>query len=246
MNESMGRVAIVTGASRGIGAAIAERLAADGFAVLVNYAGNAAAAEAMVRGIEERGGHALAVQGDVAEPAAARRLFDEAERAFGGVDVLVNNAGIMTLATIAEAEDAAFDRQIAVNLKGSFNTMREAASRLRAGGRIINFSSSVVGLLQPTYGVYAAIKAAVEAMTAVLAKELRGRSITVNAVAPGPTATDLFLNGKPPELVDRLAKMAPLERLGEPADIAAVVSFLAGPDGAWVNGQVLRANGGII
>ena len=246
MGESMGRVAIVTGASRGIGAAIAERLAGDGFAVLVNYAGNAAAAEAMVRGIEERGGHALAVQGDVAEPAAVRHLFDEAERAFGGVDVLVNNAGIMTLATIAEAEDAAFDRQIAVNLKGSFNTMREAASRLRAGGRIINFSSSVVGLLQPTYGVYAATKAAVEAMTAVLAKELRGRSITVNAVAPGPTATDLFLKGKPPELVDRLAKMAPLERLGEPADIAAVVSFLAGPDGAWVNGQVLRANGGII
>ncbi len=160
--------------------------------------------------------------------------------------MLVNNAGIMTLATIAEAEDTAFDRQIAVNLKGSFNTMREAAARLRAGGRIINFSSSVVGLLQPTYGVYAATKAAVEAMTAVLAKELRGRSITVNAVAPGPTATDLFLKGKPPELVDRLAKMAPLERLGEPADIAAVVSFLAGPDGAWVNGQVLRANGGII
>ena len=246
MNESMGRVAIVTGASRGIGAAIAERLAGDGFAVLVNYAGNTAAAEAMVRGIEERGGHALAVQGDVAEPAAARLLFDEAERAFGGVDVLVNNAGIMTLSTIAEADDTAFDRQIAVNLKGSFNTMREAASRLRAGGRIINFSSSVVGLLQPTYGVYAATKAAVEAMTAVLAKELRGRSITVNAVAPGPTATDLFLKGKPPELVDRLAKMAPLERLGEPADIAAVVSFLAGPDGAWVNGQVLRANGGII
>jgi 3-oxoacyl-[acyl-carrier protein] reductase len=246
MGETMGRVAIVTGASRGIGAAIAERLAGDGFAVLVNYAGNAVAAEAMVRGIEERGGHALAVQGDGGEPAAARHLFDEAERAFGGVDVLVNNAGIMTLSTIAEAEDAAFDRQIAVNLKGSFNTMREAAARLRAGGRIINFSSSVVGLLQPTYGVYAATKAAVEAMTAVLAKELRGRSITVNAVAPGPTATDLFLQGKPPELVDRLAKMAPLERLGEPADIAAVVSFLAGPDGAWVNGQVLRANGGII
>jgi 3-oxoacyl-[acyl-carrier protein] reductase len=246
MSDTMGRVAIVTGASRGIGAAIAERLAGDGFSVLVNYAGNAAAADAMVRGIEERGGHALAVQGDVAEPAAARHLFDKAERAFGGVDVLVNNAGIMTLSTIAEAEDAAFDRQIAVNLKGSFNTMREAAARLRTGGRIINFSSSVVGLLQPTYGVYAATKAAVEAMTAVLAKELRGRSITVNAVAPGPTATDLFMKGKPPELVDRLAKMAPLERLGEPADIAAVVSFLAGPDGAWVNGQVLRANGGII
>jgi 3-oxoacyl-[acyl-carrier protein] reductase len=133
-----------------------------------------------------------------------------------------------------------------VNLKGSFNTLREAARRLRDGGRIVNFSSSVVGLLQPTYGVYAATKAAVEAMTSILAKELRGRNITVNAVAPGPTATDLLLKGKPQDVIDRLAKLAPLERLGQPVDIAATVAFLAGPDGAWINGQTLRANGGII
>jgi 3-oxoacyl-[acyl-carrier protein] reductase len=152
----------------------------------------------------------------------------------------------MTLAPIGESDDALFDRTIAVNLKGTFNTLREAARRLRDGGRIINFSSSVVGLLQPGYAVYAATKAGVEAMTSVLAKELRGRDITVNAVAPGPTATDLFLQGKPPEVVDRLAKLAPLERLGQPEDIARVVSFLAGRDAGWVNGQVLRANGGII
>jgi 3-oxoacyl-[acyl-carrier protein] reductase len=246
MNEQTNKVAIVTGASRGIGAAVAQRLARDGFTVVVNYSGAAAAAESLVRTIEQAGGKALAAQADVADPAAVRRLFDAVQTAFGGVDVLVNNAGIMTLATVADTDDASFDRLIAVNLKGSFNTLREAAARLRSGGRIINFSSSVVGLLQPTYAVYAATKAAVEAMTGVLAKELRGRDITVNAIAPGPTATDLFLKGKSPELVERLAKLAPLERLGQPDDIANAVSFLAGPDGGWINGQVLRANGGII
>ena len=160
--------------------------------------------------------------------------------------MLVNNAGIMQLARIAESDDALFDRQIAINLKGTFNTLREAAKRLREGGRIINFSSSVGRALHPTYGVYAATKGGVEAMTHVLAKELRGRNITVNAVAPGPTATELFLDGKPQEVIDRLAKPAPLERLGQPEDIAAAVAFLAGPDGGWINGQVLRANGGII
>lgn len=173
-------------------------------------------------------------------------MFNAAHAAFGGIDVLVNNAGIMRLATLAEANDELIDSQIAINLKGSLNTMREAAGRLRDGGRIINLSSSVVGLYQPTYGVYAATKAAVEAMTRILSKELRGRNITVNAVAPGPTATSLFLDGKSPELIDRLAKMNPLERLGAPEDIANAVAFLAGPDGAWINGQVLRANGGII
>ena len=246
MTAQTGKVAVVTGASRGIGAAIAERLGRDGFTVIVNYAGSAAAAEELVRKIEEQGGRALAAQADVSDANAVRRMFDAAEAAFGGIDVLVNNAGIMTLGTIADVDDAAFDRQVLVNLKGSFNTLREAARRLRAGGRIINFSSSVVGLLQPGYGVYAATKAGVEAITGVLAKELRGRTITVNAVAPGPTATDLFLNGKSPELIDRLAKLAPLERLGQPDDIAAAVAFLAGPDGAWINGQTLRANGGII
>jgi 3-oxoacyl-[acyl-carrier protein] reductase len=241
-----GRVAIVTGASRGIGAAIAERLARDGFAVIVNYAESAGPAEALVAKIRESGGRAEAVKADVGDPTAAHSLFDAAEAAFGGVDVLVNNAGIMTLAPIAEATDADFDRMIAVNLQGTFNTLREAARRLRSGGRIVNFSTSVVGLLLPTYGIYAATKAAVEVLTSILSKELRGRSIAVNTVAPGPTATDLFLKGKPPELVERMAKMAPLERLGSPQDIAASVSFLAGPDGAWVNGQTLRVNGGIV
>jgi 3-oxoacyl-[acyl-carrier protein] reductase len=236
----------VTGSSRGIGAAVAERLAADGFAVVVNFAGQAEEAEARVARIREAGGRATAIQADVSDPAAVRRMFDDTESTFGGVDVLVNNAGIMPLAAIATTDDAVFDRVVAINLKGVFNGMREAAKRMRTGGRIISFSSSVVGLYQPTYGVYAATKGAVEAMTHVLANEMRGKSITVNAVAPGPTATDLFLNGKPPEIVERLAKLAPLERLGQPADIAAVVSFLAGPDGAWINGQVLRANGGII
>jgi len=240
------RTAIVTGASRGIGAAIAQRLARDGIAIIVNFAGDVQAAEAVVSSIRTAGGQAEAVKADVSDPAAARRLFDAAEKSFGGVDVIVNNAGIMPLATIAASDDAMFDRLIAVNLKGSFNMMREAATRLRRGGRIINLSSSVVGLLQPTYGVYAGTKAAVEAMTSVLAKEMRGREITVNAIAPGPVATDLFLNGKSPELVERIARIAPLERLGQPEEIAAAVAFLAGPDGAWINGQTLRANGGMI
>jgi 3-oxoacyl-[acyl-carrier protein] reductase len=246
MDSSSQKVAIITGASRGIGAAIAERLGSDGFRVVVNYAESAAPAEALVQKINQAGGCAVATKADVSDPAAVRSLFDSAERTFDGVDVLVNNAGVMTLSAIAESQDEVFDRQIAINLKGTFNTLREAAKRLRKGGRIINLSSSVVGLLLPTYGVYAATKAAVEAMTRILSKELRGRDITVNAVAPGPTATDLFLKGKPQEVVDHLAKMAPLERLGHPIDIAATVSFLAGPDGGWINGQTLRVNGGII
>ncbi|WP_149540036.1 SDR family oxidoreductase [Siccirubricoccus phaeus] len=245
-SSEQNRVAIVTGASRGIGAAIAERLARDGFTTVINYAGRAAEAEALAAKIEAAGGHALTHRADVSDPAAVARMFAAAEAAFGGVDVVVNNAGIMRLAPIAEAEDALVDSQLAINLKGSLNMMREAARRLREGGRIVNLSSSVVGLTPPGYGPYAATKAAVEALTHVLAKELRGRRITVNAVAPGPTATALFLDGKPQAVIDQLAKAAPLERLGQPEDIAAAVAFLAGPDGAWVNGQVLRANGGIV
>jgi len=241
-----GQTAIVTGASRGIGAAIAERLAADGFTIVVNYAGDVASAEARVASIERAGGRAISAKADVSDAGAVRRMFDDAESAFGGVDVLVNNAGIMPLATFKDADDALFDRTIATNLKGVFNGMREAAKRLRNGGRIISFSSSVVGLYQPTYGIYAATKAGVEAMTHVLANEMRGRGITVNAVAPGPTATELFLKGKPQAVIDHLAKLPPLERLGEARDVAAVVAFLAGPDGGWINGQIIRANGGII
>jgi 3-oxoacyl-[acyl-carrier protein] reductase len=173
-------------------------------------------------------------------------MFESAESAFGGVDVLVNNAGIMKLASVKDGDDSVIDSQIAINLKGSIYTMREAAQRLRDGGRIVNFSTSVVGLKLENYGVYAATKAAVESLTGILAKELRGRNITVNAVAPGPTATDLFLNGKSDELIERMAKMNPLERLGTPEDIASVVAFLVGEDGRWINGQVLRANGGMI
>jgi 3-oxoacyl-[acyl-carrier protein] reductase len=246
MTNESSKVAIVTGASRGIGAAVAERLGRDGFTVVVNYSGNYAAAEALVRKIEAAGGRALSAKADVGNPQAVRGLFDAAEAAFGGIDVLVNNAGIMKLATLADSDDALFDSQVAVNLKGTFNALREASRRLRNGGRIVNFSTSVVGLRLETYGVYVATKAAVEAMTPVLAKELRGRSITVNAIAPGPTATDLFLNGKSPELIDRMSKMNPLERLGTPEDIAAAVAFLVGMDGSWINGQVLRANGGMV
>lgn len=246
MVDQNGKVAIVTGSSRGIGAAIAKRLAADGFSVVVNYAGHAVDAEAVAKDILAGGGTAVAVQADVSDSAAVAHMFDRAEAEFGGIDVLVNNAGIMHLAKLADSDDELFERQVAINLKGSFNTLREASKRIRSGGKIINLSSSVVGLCQPTYGVYAATKAGVEAMTHVLAKELRGRNVTVNAVAPGPTATDLFLDGKPQAVVEELAKLAPLERLGRPEDIAAAVSFLAGPDGGWINGQVIRANGGII
>jgi 3-oxoacyl-[acyl-carrier protein] reductase len=246
MTDKANKVAIVTGASRGIGAAVAERLARDGLAVIINYSSNAGPAKTLVHQIEARGGRALAAKADVSDPDAIRGMFDAAERAFGGIDVLVNNAGIMKLARLADSDDASLDQQIAVNLKGSFYGMREAARRLRAGGRIVNFSTSVVGTKLETYSIYAATKAAVETMSAILSKELRGRNITVNAVAPGPVATELFLTGKSPELIERMAKMTPMERIGTPEDIASVVSLLVSPDGGWINGQVLRANGGLV
>ena len=242
------QVAIVTGAARGIGAAVATRLGQDGYAVVVNYAGSVDEAASVVHAIREAGGQAVAVKADVADPVAVRRLFDEAVAQFGRVDVLVNNAGIMppALPALADTDDKTFDALFAVNVKGSFNTMREAAARLRQGGRIVNFSSSVIGLAMPGYAVYAATKSAIETMTNILAKELRGRNITVNAVAPGPTATALFLNGKPQDAIDRLAKAAPLERLGQPEDIANAVSMLVGANGGWINGQTIRANGGLV
>jgi 3-oxoacyl-[acyl-carrier protein] reductase len=246
MSDDQTRVAIVTGASRGIGAAIAERLAAGGIAVVVNYARGKDAAEQVVKRIEAAGGRALAAQGDIAGADTAAALFDAAERAFGGADILVNNAGTMELGAIAETTDTAFARQIEVNLTGVFRTLREAARRLRDGGRIVNFSSSVVGLYQPRYGAYAATKAAIEAMTHVLAKELAPRGITVNAVAPGPTETEMFLGGKSPEQLRAIAALNPFGRFGQPPEIAAAVAFLASPEASWVNGQILRVNGGVI
>ncbi|WP_300758116.1 SDR family oxidoreductase [Janthinobacterium sp.] len=242
------KVAIVTGASRGIGAAIAQRLARDGMQVVVNYAHGQAEADKLVATIVDAGGAAIAVQADVSNVADVQALFDAAEETFGGVDVLVNNAGIMpaVLPALADTDDATFDSLFAINVKGSFNTMRQAAKRLRQGGSVVNFSTSVIGIALPGYSVYGATKAAIETMTNIFAKELRGKNITVNAVAPGPTATALFLNGKSDEVIERMSKMAPLERLGTPEDIAAAVAFLAGPDGRWVNGQTLRANGGLV
>jgi 3-oxoacyl-[acyl-carrier protein] reductase len=245
-NTGNRKVAIVTGASRGIGSAIAERLASDGFAVVINYSGNEKAAATVAERIKAKGGSAIIAQADVSKPADVTRMFDTAEKEFGGVDVLVNNAGVMILSKIAETADSVFDQQLSINLKGTFNGLREAAKRLRSGGRIISASSSVVALKFETYGVYTATKAAVEVLTAILSKELRGRSITVNAIAPGPTGTELFVKDKSAELIEHFAKMNPLERLGTPQDIAGVVSFLAGPDGGWINGQVIRANGGMI
>ncbi len=240
------RVAIVTGSSKGIGAAVAERLAADGFAVVVNYASGAAPAEALVAKIKAAGGQAVAVQADIGKLDEVRSLFDAAQKAFGGVDVLVNNAGIMKLAPLGDTSDELWNQTIAINLNGVFYALREAANRLREGGRIVNFSSSVVGLYQPGYAAYAATKGAIEAMTHILAKELGPRRITVNAIAPGPVETELFTRGKSEELIANIARMNPFGRLGQPGDIANAIAFLVGPDGGWINGQILRANGGII
>jgi len=238
------KVAIVTGGSRGIGQAISQRLAADGFAVVVNYAGNAAKAQDCVAAIEAAGGQAVAIQGDVGRPADVSALFERAQQAFGRIDVVVNSAGIMPMAPIADASLDDFDQVIATNLRGAFLVLAQAAARLGEGGRIIALSTSVIAKSFPAYGPYIASKAGVEGLVHVLANELRGRGITVNAVAPGPVGTDLFFNGKTPEQIAHITNLAPLQRLGTPEDIAGVVSFLAGPDGAWVNSQVLRANGG--
>ncbi len=239
------RVAIVTGGSGGIGGETAQRLAADGMAVVVAYAGRKAPAEEVVTAIVEAGGTATSFQGDVAEESDVAALFDAAELSYGGVDVVVNAAGIMMLSPLAELDLEVFDRMVRINLRGTFVVGREAARRVRPGGAIINFSSSVQKIARPNYTAYAATKGAVDATTLILAKELRGRDITVNSVAPGPTATPLFLEGKDQETIDRMSNEAPLQRLGTPADIAEVVSFLAGP-ARWVNGQIIYPNGGIV
>jgi 3-oxoacyl-[acyl-carrier protein] reductase len=240
----MAKTAIITGASRGIGRSIAKRLAKDGFAVIINYAGNAAAAEEAIAEIRAADGDAIAIKADVANPEDVKQLFAKTLEAFGRIDVVVNNAGIMPLSPIAKGDIETFDKTLATNLRGSFLVMSQAAQQIAEGGRIIVFSSSVLAKSFPGYGAYIASKSGVEGLVRVLANELRGRNITVNAVAPGPTGTDLFLKGKSQEQITELANLAPLQRLGTPDDIAAVVSFLASPDGSWVNAQILRANGG--
>ncbi|HJU34520.1 MAG TPA: SDR family oxidoreductase [Nitrososphaera sp.] len=241
---SAGKSAIVTGSSRGIGRSVARRLASDGFAVVVNYAGNATKAAEVVAEIKSNGEQAIAVQADVANAADVERLFKETLDTFGVVNVVVNCAGIMPLSTIAAADVELFDKVIATNLRGTFVVLGQAARKVSSGGRIIALSSSVIAKSFPSYGPYIASKAGVEGLVRVLANELRGRNVSVNAVAPGPVATELFLTGKTDAQIEQLRKQPPLERLGQPEDISNVVSFLAGPDGGWVNGQVLRANGG--
>lgn len=246
MTQSETRVAIVTGGSRGIGRSVVKRLARQGYSIVVGYASNRDEASAAVADAKALGAKAIAVAGDVADQDAVAGVFDQAEQAWGGVDVVVNAAGVMSLAPLADFDLAVLDGMLRTNIRGTFVVDQQAARRLRPGGAIINFSSSVIGRVLPSYTGYAASKAAVEAMTFILAHELRGRDITVNAVAPGPTATDMFFEGKDQELLDRLANAVPLERLGVPDDIAPVVAFLASPAGHWVNGQTIRANGGII
>lgn len=243
---SNGKVAIVTGSSRGIGAATAKRLARDGYAITVNCEKNRDLAAGVVREIEAAGGRAIWVQADVSDPDAIRRLFDENERAFGGVDVVVSNAGIMRLAPFSDMADADFSRMVDVNQKGSFFVLREAARRVRDGGRIFALSSSITQLRSPTYGPYAATKGAQELFANVLAKELEGRMISVNAMAPGVVNTTLFTDGKSPKQIAGFAARTPHKRLGEPEDIADAIAALCSGDGAWINGQTVFANGGIV
>ena len=243
-HETPQATAIVTGASRGIGRAIALRLAADGFRVVINYAGNAAMAREVVDAIRTAGGQAVSVQADVSETEDVQRLFATARQTFGQISAVVHSAGVMAMAPIAADSVDAFDHVIRTNLRGAFLMLGQAAAHLQAGGRIVALSTSVIARSFPQYGPYIASKAAVEGLVHVLANELRGRDITVNAVAPGPVATELFFEGKSDEQINQLSKLAPLERLGQPDDIANVVAFLVGKDGGWVNGQIVRANGG--
>ncbi|MCM0627325.1 SDR family oxidoreductase [Lysinibacillus sp. OL1_EC] len=238
------RVALVTGGSGGIGQAVVKKLAKNGFAVAVHYSGNKLKAETLVNEIVKQGGKAISIGGDVADEKAMQKAFDIIEEKFGGIDVVINTAGIMLLGSIAELNLADLDKMHRTNIRGAFVISQQAARRVRKGGAIINISTSVTRTQFPTYGAYVASKAAVESMTMILARELRGKDITVNAVAPGPTATSLFLDGKDKQTIDNLSKAAPLERLGTPEDIADTVTYLA-TSGRWINGQVIFSNGGL-
>lgn len=244
VNTESSKVAIVTGASRGIGKEVALRLSADGFAIAIGYVGDQMQADATISEIRAKGGNAIAVQGDIGKTEDVDKLFSATVDAFGRVDAVISNAGVMELVPIKAANVDAFDRMMTTNVRGTFLVLAKAAEVLGSGGRIVALSTSVIAKATPGYGPYIASKAAVEGLVHVLANELRGRNITVNAVAPGPVATELFMNGKTEEQIATLAKMAPLERLGQPIDIANAISFLLGHDGLWVNSQVVRVNGG--
>ena len=238
-----GKTILVTGSSRGIGAEVARQLAAAGAQLIINYTGSQAEAEQVVATIEAAGGEAIAVQADVSQPDQVARLFDQALAHFGKLDVLVNNAGIMITKLLKDTTDEDFTQQFDVNVRGTFNTMREAATKLAEGGTIINFSSSVNRVMLPTYSTYVASKSAVEQLTRVFAKEMGSRNITVNSISPGPTDTELFTDGKPQEAIDRAASLSAFNRLGEPADIAKVVVFLASDAAKWISAQNIGING---
>jgi 3-oxoacyl-[acyl-carrier protein] reductase len=246
MSSLLGKVAIVTGGSRGIGAAIATRLAADGAAVAVNYATHESEANNVVQRIVQAGGKGIAIRADVSKTEDVGLLFRQVAERFEGLDMLINNAGAMHIRPmpIADATDEIYDWTFAVNTKGTFLCLREAAKCMRSGGRIVNLSSTGVFNAHPGYAIYSAAKSAVEVFTRVLCKELKGRNITVTCVAPGATATEQWLEGKSEELLQSIANLSPLNRLGTAEDIAGLVAFLVSPQGEWVNGQVLRVNGG--
>jgi 3-oxoacyl-[acyl-carrier protein] reductase len=245
MNTLNEKVVLVTGASRGIGATIARQLAQAGAKVIVNYAGGKEPAEKLVAAIKQAGGDALALQADVSKPDQVKRLFDQAIEHYGRINVLVNNAGIMIVKPIKDMTDEDFTNQFDINVRGTFHTLREAATRLADNGTIINFSTSVNRIMLPGYGAYVATKAAVEQLTRVFSKEVGSRGINVNSVSPGPTNTELFLKGKSDETINRLASLSSFNRLGEPDDIAKVVLFLASDEAKWINAQNIGVNGGM-
>lgn len=245
MKNLNNKVVLVTGASRGIGAAVAKNLAERGAKIIVNYAGGLQSAEETVEAIKNAGGDAIAIQADVSKSEEVKAMFDQAIAHYGKIDVLVNNAGIMITKLIKDTTDEDFTRQFDINVRGTFNTLREAATRLADNGSIINFSTSVNRIMLPTYSTYVATKAAVEQLTRVMAKEVGARGININSISPGPTNTALFTTGKPQEVIDRLASLSAFNRLGEPEDIAQTVAFLASDDAKWITAQNIGVNGGM-